>query len=193
MRTLVHFALWNIGLVAAETQTTAAERDCLARHASGKRKLAEIGVWHGVTTRRLRQAMAPDAILLAVDPYPVGRLRFSMPMVIARSEVRKIANGSVKWLRHASVEAAGALGPSEVFDFIFIDAEHTYEGLKADWISWSSRLAPGGIVGLHDSRSTLQRPIPDAGSVRFTSEVILNDPRFELMETVDSLTILRRN
>jgi predicted O-methyltransferase YrrM len=193
MRTLVHFALWNIGLVSPETQTTSAERDCLAQYASGKKKLAEIGVWHGVTTSRLRQAMAPDAILLAIDPYPVGRLRFSMPMVVARSEVGKIANGSVKWLRQTSVEAAGTIAVSEVFDFIFIDGEHTYEGLKADWTAWSPRLAQGGIVGLHDSRSTAHRPIPDAGSVRFTREAILNDPRFELVDRVDSLTVLRRN
>ncbi len=192
MRTFVHFALWNIGFAAAETQTTPAERDCLARYASGQKKLAEIGVWHGVTTCRLRQAMAPDAILFAIDPYPVGRLRFSMPMIVARSEVGKIANGSVKWLRQTSVEAASTLGPSEVFDFIFIDGDHTYEGLRADWITWSPRLAKGGIVGLHDSRSTALRPIPDAGSVRFTKDSILNDERFELAELVDSLTVLRR-
>ena len=193
MRTLVHFALWNIGLASAETQTTAAERDCLVRYASGRRRLAEIGVWHGVTTSRLRRVMAPNAILLAVDPYPVGRLRFSMPMVIARNEVSKIANGSVKWSRQTSVEVANLLDPSDVFDFIFIDGDHTYEGLKGDWLAWTPRLVQGGIVGLHDSRSTPQRPIPDAGSVRFTKEAILNDQRFELVEMVDSLTILRRN
>lgn len=137
--------------------------------------------------------MAPDAILLAIDPYPVGRLRFSMPMIVARSEVGKVANGSVKWVRQTSVEAAGTLDPSEIFDFIFIDGEHTFEGLRADWTTWSPRLAQGGIVGLHDSRSTPHRPIPDAGSVRFTSEAIVNDARFELIDTVDSLTILRRS
>jgi predicted O-methyltransferase YrrM len=192
MRVLVHFALWRLGLATAETQTTIAERDCLARHASGRKRLAEIGVWHGVTTSRLRQAMAPDAILLAIDPYPAGRLGFSMPMAIARKEVSKVENGSVKWLRETAVAASSGLDRSESFDFVFIDGEHTYEGLRADWTGWSPRLVQGGIVGLHDSRSTPQRPIDDAGSVRFTSEVILNDPRFEVVDAVDSLTMLRR-
>ncbi len=192
MRVFTHFVLWRLGLATAETQTTVAERDCLAHHASGKKRLAEIGVWHGVTTSRLRQAMAPDATLLAIDPYPAGRLGFSMPRAVARKEVSKVANGAVRWLRQTGVAAANSLDCSETFDFVFIDGEHTYEGLRADWTGWSPRLVQGGIVGLHDSRSTPQRQIDDAGSVRFTTEVILNDPCFEVVDTVDSLTVLRR-
>ena len=45
---------WCLGLAHGETQTTEAERDCIARRAAGRRRLAEIGVWHGVTTARLR-------------------------------------------------------------------------------------------------------------------------------------------
>jgi predicted O-methyltransferase YrrM len=115
-----------------------------------------------------------------------------MPLAVARKEVARIANGSVKWLRQTGADAAINLDRSENFDFVFIDGEHTYEGLQADWRGWSPRLVQGGIVGLHDSRSTPQRPIDDAGSVRFTAEVILNDPRFEIVDTVDSLTVLRR-
>jgi predicted O-methyltransferase YrrM len=136
--------------------------------------------------------MAPDAILLAIDPYPAGRLGFSMPMAVARKEVNKVSNGSVKWLRQTGAAAASSLDRSETFDFVFIDGEHTYEGLQSDWTGWSPRLVQGGIVALHDSRSTQQRPIGDAGSVRFTTEVILNDPRFEVVDAVDSLTVLRR-
>src|SRR5205807_2205537 len=137
MRVLVHFALWNLGLAHAETQTTEVERDCLVHHASGRKRLAEIGVWHGVTTSRLRKTMAPEATLFAIDPYPAGRLGFSMPMVIAHREVRRVSNGSVKWVRKTGVEISGSLAASEIFDFVFIDGEHTYEGLQADWTGWS--------------------------------------------------------
>ena len=73
MRVITHLLLWRLGLAKAETQTSEAERDCLARVAAGKKRLVEIGVWHGVTTCRLRKAMCPDGLLFAVDPYPVGR------------------------------------------------------------------------------------------------------------------------
>jgi hypothetical protein len=48
------------------------------------------------------------------------------------------------------------------------------------------------VICLHDSRSTPERRIDGAGSVRATSEVVLTDPAFELVEQVDSLTIVRR-
>ena len=56
-RPLIHLALWQLGFAKSETQTTEAERDCLARHASGKRMLAEIGVYHGMRFVYLRRPL----------------------------------------------------------------------------------------------------------------------------------------
>jgi predicted O-methyltransferase YrrM len=190
MRVLRHFLLWSAGLAAPETQTTAAERDCLARHAAGRRRVAEIGVWHGVTTCRLRAALAADGVLFAVDPFPRGRLGMSFQRVIAHREVGRVPNGSVRWLEMTGAEAARAVEPG--VDLVFIDGDHSYEGLRADWEAWADRVAVGGVVALHDSRDTPERRIAGAGSVRYTSEHILHDPRFTAIEAVDSLTVVRR-
>jgi predicted O-methyltransferase YrrM len=192
MRVLTHFGLWSLGLAHAETQTTEAERDCLARYAAGKKRLAEIGVWHGVTTCRLRASMAADGTLFAVDPYPKGRLGFSTQRIIARKEVAKIANGSVTWVRRTGAEAARELAGFAPYDFVFVDGDHSYEGLRADWTGWRGLLAENGIIALHDSRSTPERPIEDCGSVQFTSRIILLDRCFEVVDTINSLTVLRR-
>jgi predicted O-methyltransferase YrrM len=191
---LTHFLLWNVGLTRAETQTSEAERACLARHAEGRRRLAEVGVWHGVTTCRLRRAMAQDGVLFGVDPYPPGRLGFSAQRFIARREVSKSEGGEVRWLRLTGEEAARRLARdgAQPVDFVFIDGEHSYEGLRRDWESWSGLVAPGGVVALHDSCSSASRDIEDAGSVRYTREVIRLDARFEVAEVVDTLTVLRR-
>lgn len=193
-RPLGHLLLWQLGLAKGETQTTETERDCLARHANGKRMLAEIGVYHGVTTCRLREAMDPGGTLVAIDPYPKQRLGFSAQRVVAHGEVSKIKGGTVKWMRTTGAEAARELiaaGPQR-FDFVFIDGDHSWEGLQADWEGWSKLIAPGGVIGLHDSRSSPLRQIEDTGSVLFTREVIAHDPEFEIVETVDSLTVLKR-
>src|SRR5207245_3844168 len=161
------FLLWRVGLASPETQTTLAERECLVRHAAGRRRIVEIGAWHGVTTCRLRAAMAPDGVLYAVDPYPVGRLGFSAQWCIARHEVAKVRNGSVCWIRTTGAEAGRghAARADELVDMLFIDGDHSYDGLCGDWESWRGLIGPDGIVALHDSRSTPKRNIEDAGSV----------------------------
>jgi predicted O-methyltransferase YrrM len=189
-----HYLLWSVGLARPTTQTSDAERACLARHAAAKRRLAEIGVWHGVTTCILRQAMASDGVLYAVDPFPRGRLGTSFPQRIARREVDKFKRGQVVWLRLTGAQASQQVAQLEPdkFDFVFIDGDHSYHGLEEDWQGWSCRMAPGGLIALHDSRSSGVRDIESAGSVIFTREVIAKDPRFQTADAVDTLTVLRK-
>lgn len=194
MRSLLHYALWRLRLAEATTQTTRDERDALARHADGRRRLAEIGVWQGVTTRRLRAAMSTDGELWAIDPFDRGRLGVSFPELVARGEVDVVENGTVRWIR-ATGERAAALWTEEgrePVEFLFIDGDHSFEGISADWNAWSGLLDIGGRVGLHDSRSTPERPIEHAGSVKFTDEFIRHDTRYRVVDEVGSLTVLER-
>lgn len=190
MRVLPHFLLWCAGIAKPQTQTTPAERACLARHVNGRKRAVEIGVWHGVTTSTLARAMPADGVLFAVDPFPKGRGGVSLHRIIAQHEVARVGERQVRWLRMRGDEAPPVVG--DPVDFVFIDGDHSYDGLKADWLAWADRIAAGGVVALHDSRSTAARPIADAGSVRFTNDVIVRDSRFELAEAVDSLTVMRR-
>ena len=57
----VRWVRYRLGLVPADTQTTEAERACLARHAAGRRSLVELGVMHGVTTALLGASWRPTA------------------------------------------------------------------------------------------------------------------------------------
>ena len=194
MRPLPHLLLWAIGLRAAETQTTAEERAALARHARDRTPIVEIGVWHGVTTAVLRRAMRGGGVLWAVDPFPAGQLGFSLQKPIAEAEVGRVRNGTVRWVRTTGQAAAAEFEREqrEQVALIFIDGDHSYEGLSADWFAWKRLVAPGGLVCLHDSRSTAARDISTAGSVRATREIVLEDPDFERIEEIDSLTVVRR-
>jgi predicted O-methyltransferase YrrM len=193
-RVLGHFFLWYLGSAGPESQTNEDERNCLARHAAGRKRLVEIGVWQGVTTCRLRRTMDEDGLLLAVDPFLPGRLGFSAARIIALREVQRIRNGTVRWMRHTGADAGRHYLTQEALpiDFIFFDGDHTYEGLRGDWETWAPLVAPHGVVAIHDSRSSATRQIDDAGSAIFTRDVVLHDPRFELIETVDTLTVVRR-
>ena len=49
----------------------------------------------------------------------------------------------------SSLEASN-LFDDNVFDLIYIDADHTYESVKNDLNSWYSKLKNGGIFAGHD-------------------------------------------
>jgi predicted O-methyltransferase YrrM len=185
--------LWRVRLRTARTETTRAERDALAFHARGRRRAVEIGVAQGVTTKRLRASMAPDGEIWAVDPYVPNRLGLRFSEMIAHGEVATVENASVRWIRNTSLAAAAQwqLERREPPDFVFIDADHSWQGVSEDWNAWATMVGPGAIVALHDSRSTPENPIV-ADSVRFTESVVRQDPRFRLAAEVDSLTVMER-
>jgi methyltransferase family protein len=195
VKVLSHYIQWLLGLAEAETQTTEDERAAIARYCHDKYSLVEIGVWHGVTTKIMRSQMSEDGVLFAIDPFPRGRLGVSFQQSIAHHEVGKIRRGTIKWIRAVGPEAvrrASEEGMSSV-DFIFIDGDHSFEGLRQDWELWAPLVNRDGIVALHDSCSTPIRDIESAGSVIFTRANILQDQRFNLVDRTDSLTVMKRS
>jgi predicted O-methyltransferase YrrM len=51
--------------------------------------------------------------------------------------------------------------------FLFIDADHSYDGVRSDWLSWKSRLAAGARVAFHDYHNPSFE-----GVTRFVDELI---------------------
>lgn len=190
----IYFVLYRVGIQPPLTQTTSDEQRCLKSLAQNCRQLVEIGVWHGVNTRLFRQVMLPTGVLYAVDPFPRGRIGIQWEKLIAHREASQEANGEVRWLEDYSEHAIVAFTTmtTDLIDFLFIDGDHSYEGVQKDWTLWSPHVAIGGYVALHDSRSYPGRAIEHCGAARFTREVICYDKRFHLCSEVDSLSVFQR-
>ncbi len=180
------------GLGAPHSQTTARERAALQRYSRQKRRGVEIGVYEGVTTCLIAEKLADDGVLYSVDPFLKGRLGVCWGKLIATVMVRRAGlQGRVRVVEMYSYEAANYL--SGQFDFIFVDGDHSLSGIEKDWVDWSSRVSPGGVIALHDSQVTASNPgVAELGSVEFFESHIRHDGRFEIMEQVDSLSVLRR-
>ena len=69
-----------------------------------------------------------------------------------------------------TVEQAG----QQSYNFIFIDGDHSYEGIKADFELYSPMLEPGGYLVFDDYQ---REPWPDVQ--QFVDEVVLKSPLFE--------------
>ena len=138
--------------------------------------------------------MNASGTLYAIDPYPAGRMGFSIQRLIASREIHKSRGAEVRFVRLTGVEAAKKFLEDGLlkFDFVFIDGDHSFEGLKDDWEYWSRLVQVGGCIVLHDSRSSATRDIETAGSVQFTKQVILKDAAFEVVSQAETLTVLSR-
>ena len=187
--------LYAVGLQRAATQVTPAELECLLVHARSKQRLLEIGVYEGASTTLLIGAAAGDAHVYAVDPFLKGRLGICWAKGIALKQIaigiRSNADVRVHVVEQFSHDAAAAIEGS--FDFMFIDGDHSLEGIRQDWDDWSGRVNDGGIIALHDTRVPSHNPgVAQLGSFQYFQSTIRVDPRFDLLQQVESLSILRR-
>jgi len=189
---LMHYFKYLLGLDKPDTQTTLNERNAISEYAANAKCCVEIGVFEGVNTITIAEAMDAHGKLYAIDPFFKGSLGICYHEKIAKNSIRSKKLGKrVKLLPLFSYDAVKEV-PDEI-DFIFIDGDHSYEGIKRDWEDWAKKLAPGGIIALHDTSVPVHNPaISELGSYRFYNEVIVMDNKFEKKATVDSLNILKK-
>ena len=55
----------------------------------------------------------------------------------------------IRIIREFSVKAAKFF-PDETFDFVYIDADHTYEAVTQDLDAWFPKVKVGGVIAGHD-------------------------------------------
>lgn len=60
-----------------------------------------------------------------------------------------LPDSRVQMIKEFSV-AGSTLFPDEYFDFVYIDADHTYEGCLEDLVAWYPKVKKGGIIAGHD-------------------------------------------
>lgn len=191
-KSALHYARVVAGLDEPQTQTTEPERDLLATFLPGAKRIVEIGVFEGRTTRMLAERADADAVIYGIDPFFSGRLGISWGERIARSyNGRLLKSGKLRLLAKFSTDVDGDV-PTPV-DFVFIDGDHSLDGITKDWAYWSERLKAGGIMALHDTLLTPARPPGyTLGSIEYFRDHIRHDARFELLRQQDSMSVLRK-
>jgi predicted O-methyltransferase YrrM len=112
------------------------------------RTVCEIGTSAAGTLFLLTRVAAGDATIVSVDleiaPHlAAARRRFGR----GRQRVVSIAGDSHAEETRDRVQAAVSGRP---LDALFIDGDHTYEGVKRDWELYAPLVRPGGVIGLHD-------------------------------------------
>jgi predicted O-methyltransferase YrrM len=192
-KAIIHAARYLLGLERAASQTSSAEQETIARFARGRRRALEIGVFEGATTALIAEQLAPDGNLFGVDPFFTGRLGICWSKIIAQREIARAEVGpKVTLISALSHNAAGQIA-EDFFDFVFMDGDHSLQAIAQDWADWSGRVEIGGVMLLHDTQVPRHNPrVRELGSYQYFQQTIAHDPRYELLETIDSLSVLRR-
>lgn len=72
-------------------------------------------------------------------------------------------------------------GNIQDIDFLFLDGDHSYEGIKQDWELYSPFVKKGGIIALHDINDSERHRKRNVFVSKFWNE-IKDDPKFESFE-----------
>jgi predicted O-methyltransferase YrrM len=119
------------------------------------RAVLEIGLDEGGTLFLWTRAAAPDARLLAIDTRPPGPLGMHSPFPLVRrgfAHSRQRVDLVMPADSHDPITRARAeeLLEGRPLDFLFIDGDHSREGVWADFELYSPLVRTGGIVAFHD-------------------------------------------
>jgi len=153
----------------------------------------EIGSYRGssaaIQAMGLRAACS-DALLVSIDPHvewPFNREK-------VRHALREIGEeGRLVQFQCISDRAAGLLRPGSAA-MIFIDGDHRYDQVVADFRSYLDLIAPGGLMLFHDycwgDHNGLPEPEPDVR--RAVDEHVLTCEALEPLILAHTLMVLRK-
>jgi predicted O-methyltransferase YrrM len=141
----------------------------------------EIGSAQGRSTCFIGKALKDNGagVIYAIDPHSTTQWNDANSVdtyeVIRRNLARVGLNEFVRIQRSTSREAVA--GWSHPIDILFIDGDHSYEGVKADWDLFTPHVSQFGVVIFHDTLWEYQRDSkwyrPDVGVPRFVEELRL--------------------
>lgn len=150
----------------------------LAQQAQQHVFIAEIGSWMGRSTRALADNTAGKVI--AIDTWKGSenepehaQIIEKLPMSLKAIFYENICDlTNVQGFQWTSLEAVSKL--PDLFDMVFIDADHSYNAVFADIVAWRPRVISGGILCGHDYqwpdvKRAVDELVPDRWLVRGTT------------------------
>ena len=141
----------------------------------------DLGTFHGRSSACMAGGMLDNTVkahIITVDSYDgrgiKGRFRKCLrtPESTRNNLKEKGLDSYVTIVKGVTAEVAKDFQDKE-FVFIFIDADHSYKGCKADFEAWSSLVKSGGEVAFHDAnKETVNLVVNESGLKRYDIETI---------------------
>lgn len=146
--------------------------------------IVELGTRGGGTLLIFSQCSPKLRLLVSIDlpggihgggyPAPRGKLyrEFTSNRPECRTELLRLDSQQESTVNHLRQLLDG-----RPIDFLFIDADHRYEGVRRDFELYSPLVRPGGLIAFHDIRPNIQDA--DTQVYRFWDELKTTGTPFE--------------
>jgi cephalosporin hydroxylase len=175
-----NFARTWQGVPSDPYRTSKSSRSSSMYKAFRPRSVMEIGSCYGGTLFCLCRFAAPDATIVAVDIRPSIKLDSDGTPVYDGF----VLPGQKLYFLHADSRSAHTIytvktivGPYGL-DLLFIDGDHRYEAVKADFEAYWRLVRPGGIIAFHD----IGIKLPDFGVWQLWQELKERFPHWQFEE-----------
>ena len=113
--------------------------------------LVELGRFKGGTTFLLAAAMHPQSALFSYDLHGDAPGIFGSAELDAELAAALDRYGLAGRVRLLVTDTHSAEAPAEQCDFVFVDADHSYENVRADYEHWRPVIPRGGHLLFHDA------------------------------------------
>lgn len=125
--------------------------------------VCEIGTAGGGTLFLFSRVSHPNATIISIDlpggpfggGYPKWKTHFYKSFTCSRQRIHLIRGNSHDL---STIEKVEKILAGRKLDFLFIDGDHTYKDVKADFENYSKLVRPGGIIAFHDIVPHPQKP-----------------------------------
>ena len=147
--------------------------------------ILEIGTYKGGTLYLFTRFLNPQRIITIdlPDAYPPEKIKFfrlfgpDKELYFLRSNSHSIE----------TVNRVSYILKSDKIDFLFIDGDHSYKGVKLDFEMYRKFVRKGGIIAFHDIAH------PKLGVIRFWNEIKYKYPSKEIIASdIEMLRYARR-
>jgi len=153
------------------------------------RIVCEIGARRGGSTSLYTRVLPQDAKIFSIDLNSTpGRMRAVESFARGNQQVKcfRADSHSPETLALLKQHLAG-----NQIDFLFIDGDHTYEGVKQDFEMYTPLVKAGGLVALHDIAPDHftrfgKRTSSDVGEVPRYWQELKNNPSYTTRDLIDS-------
>ena len=151
--------------------------------------LCEIGSRRGGTLALFSNVAASDADIFAIDIGYSNLQERYLKKIVLRKQRLTLSKGNSQ--SPETIERFRRWLDGRTLDFLFIDGDHSYSGVQADYENYSRFVGPGGIIAFHDIHTDFRarygiQTSSNTGEVpQFWHEISQNENSKEIIHDIE--------